>query len=111
MRGFRSLVLAAVLALASSTADAAPQQYLLTLQDHVFRPAVLKVRAGARVQIRVVNRDATPEEFESTDLNREQVVLPKHSIVVCLGPLAAGTYTFFGDFHRDTAQGRLVAEE
>ena len=54
--------------------------------------------------------DATPEEFESTDFSREAVVLPNRSVIIYVGPLRAGTYAFFGDFHRNTAQGRLLAE-
>jgi hypothetical protein len=29
---------------------------------------------------------------------------------VFLGPLPAGEYKFFGDFHQDTAQGVMVAK-
>jgi hypothetical protein len=66
--------------------------------------------ADTKFKLRVTNEDATPEEFESTDFNRETVVLGKRSIIVYVGPLHAGTYGFFGDFHRDTAQGRLIVE-
>ena len=52
----------------------------------------------------------TADEFESTDLNREILVLPGQTITVFLGPLDPGTYKFFGDFHQDTAQGVLVAK-
>ena len=76
----------------------------------MYEPNTLKVPAGVKFRIRITNADATPEEFESTDFNRETVVLPNNSIVIYVGPLQPGSYGFFGDFHRDTAQGRLVAE-
>jgi hypothetical protein len=37
-------------------------------------------------------------------------VLPNSSIIVYVGPLRPGNYSFFGDFHQDTAKGRLIAE-
>jgi len=85
-------------------------EFNLVIKDHVFQPSELKVPADRKFKIRITNEDATPEEFESTDFSRESVVLPKRSIVVFVGPLRAGTYGFFGDFHRDTARGRLIVE-
>jgi heme/copper-type cytochrome/quinol oxidase subunit 2 len=102
---------AALLALQSGAAMAADMpEFALVLKNHVYQPAELKVPADTKIRIRVTNEDTTAEEFESTDFNRESVVLPNRSIVVYVGPLHAGTYGFFGDFHRDTAQGRLIAE-
>jgi hypothetical protein len=37
-------------------------------------------------------------------------VLPNSSITVYVGPLRAGNYGFFGDFHQATAKGRLIVE-
>ncbi|HLY58499.1 MAG TPA: cupredoxin domain-containing protein, partial [Stellaceae bacterium] len=58
----------------------------------------------------VRNEDGTAEEFESSDLHREKIVAAGQEITVPLGPLQAGEYRFFGDFHQDTAQGVLVAK-
>jgi Cupredoxin-like domain len=68
------------------------------------------VPAGTKVRLTIRNDDATPEEFESTELHREKVVPPGQQIIVIVGPLDAGTYGFFGDFHKDTAQGKLIAK-
>src|ERR1700692_3773636 len=97
-------------ALAGPALAADMPEFALVIKNHTYQPTELKVPADTKFKIRVTNEDATPEEFESTDFNRESVVLPNHSIVVFIGPLPAGTYGFFGDFHRDTAQGRLVVE-
>jgi hypothetical protein len=85
-------------------------EYTLVVKNHVYQPSELKVAAGTKFKIIVRNEDATPEEFESTDFNREKIVLPNSSITVYVGPLRAGNYGFFGDFHQDTAKGRLIVE-
>ena len=84
--------------------------YTLTIKDHRYEPTTLKVPADTKIQIKVINNDPTPEEFESADFNREKIVMPNGSITVFVGPLKAGEYKFFGDFHQDTAQGVLIAE-
>jgi plastocyanin len=81
----------------------------LTIRGHKFEPAELTVPAGQKIKLLVENQDATPEEFESNELNREKIVVGKGTITVFLGPLDAGRYPFFGDFHQETAQGVLVA--
>lgn len=85
-------------------------EYTLVIKNHVYQPSELKVPAGTKFRLIVNNQDATPEEFESTDFNREKIVLPNSSITVYVGPLRAGNYGFFGDFHQSTAQGRLIVE-
>ncbi len=82
----------------------------LVIQDHRFQPADLVVPAGRKIKLTVVNRDATAEEFESYELNREKVVAGGSSIIVYVGPLRPGTYPFFGEFHMQSAKGNLVAK-
>ncbi|MGA7298181.1 MAG: cupredoxin domain-containing protein [Rhodanobacteraceae bacterium] len=84
--------------------------FTLVLKNHVYHPDELKVPAGTKFKLIVRNEDPTPEEFESTDFNREKIVLPNTSMTVYVGPLRAGSYRFFGEFHQATAQGRLIAE-
>ncbi len=108
-------VFAAILAGAPAFADptpafADPTTAQLVIRDHHFVPANLVIPADTKVAVTVHNADATPEEFESTDLNREKLVGPGADIVVFVGPLSAGTYGFFGDFHPDVAQGRIVVK-
>ena len=66
--------------------------------------------AGKRVELVIDNQDATPEEFESHDLKREKVVPPNSKASVWIGPLSAGEYSFVGEFHEATAQGKLIAK-
>jgi hypothetical protein len=108
----RLLYIAAPFALAVTRTLAANDlpEYTLIVKNHVYQPSELKVPANTKFKIIVYNEDATPEEFESTDFNREKIVLPNSSIIVYVGPLRPGNYSFFGDFHQDTAKGRLIAE-
>ncbi len=110
MKRLPQLVVPFMLSFAGMAAATDIPQYTLVLKQHVYEPAELKVPANTKFKILVSNQDDTPEEFESTDFNREKVVLPNRSAIVYVGPLPAGTYAFFGDFHQDTAQGRLVVE-
>ena len=105
----RMLILITVL-FAASLAQASEYEAKLAIRDHKFEPAELTVPAGQKIKLLVENRDATPEEFESNELNREKIVVGKGSIIVYLGPLDAGRYPFFGDFHQETAQGVLIAK-
>ncbi len=86
------------------------EDYVLTLKNHAFMPRELVLPAGQRVKITVRNQDATPAEFESSDLNREKVVAANSEINVFVGPLDPGHYGFFDDFHRDTTTGVIVAK-
>jgi plastocyanin len=96
--------------LAAGTARAEDPQFTLVIKNHQFAPAELQVPAGTKVRLVVRNEDSTPEEFESNELHREKVVPPGQQIVVIVGPLDAGTYGFFGDFHKETARGKLIAK-
>jgi plastocyanin len=108
----RSMLLLVLLgtSMAAGSAHAADFEATLAIRDHKFDPPELNVPAGTKIKLTVQNLDATPEEFESTDLNREKVVVGKGTITVLLGPLDAGKYHFFGDFHQETAQGDLIAK-
>jgi plastocyanin len=102
------LGLAALLVLAGTAARA--DDLILTLKDHHFTPAELKVKANTRVMITVVNNDATPEEFESKALKIEKVIPGKSKGIVRIGPLKPGRYRFVGEYHEGTAKGVVVAE-
>jgi len=110
----RARPLAAAVLLGAVLAGGAPARAddlpTLVFHNHRFVPDRIQVPAGAKFQLRVQNTDDTADEFESVDLNREKLVAPGQTITVFLGPLPAGEYKFFGDFHQDTAQGVLVAK-
>ena len=86
------------------------KSFHLNVKDGVFEPVVINVPSGEKFQVEVQNKGSSAEEFESVELNREKVVTPGKSITLFLGPLSHGEYKFFGDFHKDTAQGKIIAQ-
>jgi plastocyanin len=104
----------AVLACAAVVGIAAPparadEPIEIRIRDHRFVPDVVEVPANTKFRLLVINEDADAEEFESYVLNREKVVRPGGRITVFLPPLKAGEYGFFGEFHPETAKGKIVA--
>ena len=93
----------------SFAASAHAEDYVLTLKNHKFSPQELSIPAGQKVKLLVKNLDATPAEFESSDLNREKVVAAGGEITVYVGPLDAGRYGYFNDFDR-SATGIIIAK-
>lgn len=106
------MALGLLLSLASQApAEAAEATgYTLVLQDHRYQPAELRIPANTRVKLEVINKDPSPEEFESDDFPAEKIIMPKSSATLFVGPLKAGRYHFYGDFHQPTAQGTLIVE-
>ncbi|MFO1506442.1 MAG: cupredoxin domain-containing protein [Lysobacterales bacterium] len=104
------VLLATLLATAASAQAGDTPEFSLVIKNHQFEPAELKVPANTRFKILVTNQDTTPSEFESTDFNREKIVLPSRTISVFVGPLDKGSYKFFDDFHQDTGKGVLIVE-
>ena len=98
------------LAALPTLAFAADQEITLTIKDHQFSPAEVRIPAGQKVKLIIDNQDASPEEFESHELNREKIIPAKSKGAVFIGPLKAGKYPFFGEFNQATARGVVIAE-
>ncbi|HEY5208546.1 MAG TPA: cupredoxin domain-containing protein [Stellaceae bacterium] len=79
----------------------------ITIKDHQFQPAEVTASAGEKLKIVVRNQGTTTSEFESSDFHREKVVLAGGEIALYVGPLSAGSYEFFDDFHPET-RGHLT---
>jgi len=88
----------------------AQEPYTIVIKNHQFNPPQLIIPVGQKIRITVDNQDASVEEFESFDLNREKVVSGNKKIFVFIGPLTKGTYKYFGDFHQNTAQGVIITQ-
>lgn len=84
--------------------------YHLTIKDGHFIPETLEVKAGQRFKIIIYNAGPGPEEFESKKLRKESVLGPGVTRSVVFAPLRPGSYAFFGEFHPDTARGKIVAK-
>jgi cytochrome b involved in lipid metabolism len=109
---WRTMLASALLAgsIAVSVSAHAEEAYVIVIKEHRMNPAELQVPAGQKIKLLVDNQDATPEEFESHTLNREKIIPGNAKATVYIGPLKPGSYEIFGDFHQETAQGRIIAK-
>jgi plastocyanin len=105
----KHVYLTALLSLLPLTSHAL-ETYSLTIKDHKFDPAEITIPANTKVKLLVHNLDATPEEFESYEMHREKIIRGKSKAVIFIGPLKAGSYPFFGEFNKKTAQGRVIVK-
>lgn len=99
-----------LLSLFSIAAWAADTDVALSIREHRFEPAEVRVAAGQKIRLVVHNQDGTPEEFESHELNREKLIAPGAKATIFVGPLNPGRYPFFGEFNEKTARGVIIAE-
>ncbi|MBA6225316.1 cupredoxin domain-containing protein [Colwellia sp. MB02u-18] len=83
-------------------------EFEVELKNHLFYPAEIEIPANTKVKLVIYNRDTTPEEFDSFDLNREKVIFPQKKSVIFIGPLPPGRYKFFGEFNPNSAQGTII---
>lgn len=85
--------------------------YYLSIKQHIFTPAILTIPANEKVKIIIENKDNVAEEFDSFDLNREKVIFAGKKSTIYVGPLPAGSYEYFGEFHPNTARGKIIVIE
>ncbi|MFA3791020.1 cupredoxin domain-containing protein [Aliiglaciecola sp. SL4] len=100
MQKFMMLVL-----LALSFKACAIDEITITIRNHLFYPPEIDIPQHKKVKITFINLDDTPEEIDSFDLNREKVVFAKSQSSIYVGPLDAGRYRYFGEYHPNTAIG------
>ena len=81
----------------------------ISISNGRFVPSEVPVPAGQKIKLIVRNQDRAMSEFESTDFHREKIVGPGKEITLFVGPLGAGRYEFFDDFHPEN-RGHLVAK-
>lgn len=96
--------------IAAQVARADVPEFTVTIKDHTFEPAQVVIPQDTKVKLRVKNLDNSAEEFESYELNREKIVPANGEAIVFVGPLAAGSYPFFGEFNPATARGEIVVK-
>jgi heme/copper-type cytochrome/quinol oxidase subunit 2 len=87
-----------------------PATIEVTLKGHQFSPAEIHVPTGKPVILRITNQDDTVEEFDSTALQVEKVIVAGHYATVRLRPLGPGRYPFMGEYHSETAKGVVISE-
>jgi hypothetical protein len=87
-----------------------PARIEVTLKNHRFTPSEIHVATGKPTVLVVRNEDATAEEFDSSALKVEKVIVGGTYVTIRLRPLGPGRYPFTGEFHADTAQGAVISE-
>jgi hypothetical protein len=87
-----------------------PPTIAVTLKDHRFSPAEIHVPTGRPVILKITNEDPTPEEFDSTALQVEKVIVGGTYGTIHLRRLGPGRYPFMGEYHSDTAQGVVISQ-
>lgn len=106
----KKILLAAFFCGVSFSVWAAKPVFTIEIIDHLFNPSVIEIPENQKVKLVVYNRDSTPEEFESYELNREKVIMGGRKATIFIGPLPSGQYPFFGEFNPKTAQGTVVVK-
>ena len=88
----------------------APQEIAVTLEKNRFQPDEIKVKAGAPFAIVLTNKDKGPEEFDMQQPRIEKVVPPGKTVKIRIPALKPGAYPFVGEYHNETAKGKIVAQ-
>jgi len=94
----------------SIKSEAADNTFYLVIENHVFTPSVIEIPKNKKVKLIIHNKDNLAEEFDSFDLNREKVIFAGKKSTIFIGPLPAGEYHFFGEYHPVSAQGKIVVK-
>ena len=106
----KTLLISLALLAAPLAHSAEIPEFTLVIKNHVFSPSDITIPADTKVKLIVDNQDATPEEFESHELNREKVIPGNSQAKIFVGPLNAGTYPFYGEFNQPTAHGSIIVK-
>lgn len=88
----------------------AQTEIVLTIESNRFQPEEIKVKGGAPFVLVIINKDKGPEEFESHDLKIEKIIPAGKTVRLKMPALKPGTYRFVGEYHEQTAKGRIIAE-
>jgi hypothetical protein len=83
----------------------------IDLRNNIFEPSIITISENTKIKLIIVNHDDSPEEFDSFDLNREKVIFANSSAILFIGPLPKGTYHFFGEYHPETAIGKVFVTD
>jgi hypothetical protein len=106
----QTLVFLVSIYLSINTAFAA-KLVTLNLKNNMFEPSIITISKNTKIKLVIINHDDSPEEFDSFDLNREKVIFANSTATLFVGPLPKGTYYFFGEYHPDTAVGKVIVTD
>jgi plastocyanin len=109
IRGPAYAVALLIFSVSAAAAEDLPT-FKLIAENGRFNPDTIEVPAGKRFRLEITNRNVGAEEFESADLRKELVLAPGVTRRLVFAPLKPGEYSFVGEFHPETARGRIVAK-
>jgi hypothetical protein len=96
--------------LISGLVFAADQEVTLVIENHQMKPSTIEIPADKKVKLIMINKDNSPEEFESYDLAREKIVPANSTTDLYIGPLKPGVYKFHGELNPKTAHGEIIVK-
>ena len=105
----KKLVFASSLLL-SGLVFATDQEVTLVIENHQMKPSTIEIPADKKVKLIMINKDSSPEEFESYDLAREKIVPANSTTDLYIGPLKPGVYKFHGELNPKTAHGEIIVK-
>ncbi|WP_286978038.1 cupredoxin domain-containing protein [Pseudomonas sp.] len=100
----------ALLSVAASSAFAQDSAYELTVKNHQFSPAPLTIPADTKVKITLTNQDTTTAEFISDDFKGGKLAKGGKTVNFFIGPLKAGTYSFYDEYHEAASNTQLIVQ-
>ena len=83
---------------------------IIEIKGNLFFPPEVVIPANKKVKLTFINHDPTPEEIDSFALNREKVIFGNSRGSIYVGPLSPGEYEFFGEFHPNSAVGKVIVK-
>ena len=96
--------------LLSGLAFGGDQEVTLTIENHQIKPSTIEIPADKKIKLIMINKDSTPEEFESYDLAREKIIPANSSADLFIGPLKPVIYKFHGELNPKTANGEIIVK-
>lgn len=106
----KKIMFALLISLSLSAVAEETVQVNLIIRNGKFEPAEIKAPANKKIELIVENKGPGAEEFESIELKREKIIPQGRTVKINLGVLKKGVYPFFGEFHIETAQGKLIVD-
>lgn len=84
--------------------------YEINIKNHTFYPNIIEVKKNREFKILVHNLDATAEEFQTSLLRKKKIIAPHSQAIFLIELEESGEYEFFGELHKETANGIIVAK-
>lgn len=106
----KTVIIALLMSFSLSVFAEETVQVSLIIRNGKFEPAEIKAPANKKIELVIENKGPGAEEFESIELKREKIIPQGRTVKINLGVLKKGVYPFFGEFHIETAQGKLIVD-